>query len=130
MNMNLSPSEIQVIKIALVDYKLSQVDQGAHSWTLDQGRQFAAVSALLITIAEKEAKEWYKEANRSTKVIPNKRWMFNFTTGGWNTVYAKTKRGAIAKAAKEYKNTNLIPNPKTFAVATDDAMKNALSSFY
>lgn len=129
MNMNLSPSEIQVIKSALVDYHNSALDQGPHNWTLDQGTQFSIVSALLITIAEKEAKE-AKEANRTPKVIPNKQWMFNFTTGGWNTVYAKTKRGAIAQATREYKTSNLIPNPKTFAVATDDAMKNALSLFY
>jgi hypothetical protein len=42
--------------------------------------------------------------------------MFNFINGGWNTVYAKTKRGAIAQAAREYKTSNLIPDPKSFAV--------------
>jgi hypothetical protein len=117
MNMNLSPSEIQVIKSALVDYRSNLVGQGA---------QYSVISALLITIEEKEQ----REANKTPKVIPNKQWMFNFTTGGWNTVYAKTKRGAIAQAAREYKTSNLIPNPKTFAVATDAAMKNALSLFY
>jgi hypothetical protein len=117
MNISLSPSEIQVIKNALVDYKDGLVGQGT---------QYSVISALLITIAEKEA----KESNRTPKVIPNKQWMFNFTTGGWNTVWAKTKRGAIAQAAREYKTSTLIPNPKTFAVATDAAMKTALSSFY
>jgi hypothetical protein len=117
MNVSLSPSEIQVVKNALVDYKANLVGQGA---------QYSVISALLITIAEKEA----KEANKTPKVIPNKQFMFNFTTGGWNTVWAKTKRGAIAQAARKYKTSNLIPNPKTFAVATDADMKNALSLFY
>lgn len=117
MNISLSPSEIQVLKYALVDFKANLVGAGT---------QYSIATALLHTIVEKEA----KEANRTPKVIPNKQWMFNFTTGGWNTVYAKTKRGAIAQAAREYKTSNLIPNPKTFAVATDAAMKNALSLFY
>jgi len=117
MNMNLSPSEVTLIKNALVDYKANLVGAGI---------QYSIATTLLHTLVEKEA----KEANRTPKVIPNKQWMFNFTTGGWNTVYAKTKRGAIAQAAREYKTSNLIPNPKTFAVATDAAMKTALSSFY
>jgi len=118
MNMNLSPSEVTVIKWALVDYKANLVGAGT---------QYSIATALLHTLVEKEA----KEANKKTpKVIANKQFMFNFTTGGWNTVWAKTKRGAIAQATREYKTSNLIPNPKTFAVATDAAMKNALSLFY
>lgn len=117
MNMNLSPSEVTVIKNALVDYRDGLVGQGT---------QYSVISALLITIEEKEQ----REANKTPKVIANKQWMFNFTTVGWNTVFAKTKRGAIAQANREYKTSNLIPNPKTFAVATDAALKNALSLFY
>jgi len=117
MNISLSPSEIQVIKNALVDYKEALVGQGT---------QYSVISALLITIAEKEA----KESNKAPKVIANKEWMFNFTTGGWNTVWAKTKRGAIAQAAKEYKNSNLVPNPNSFRASTPSDMKAALSSFY
>ena len=117
MNMNLSPSEVTLIKNALVDYKANLVGAGT---------QYSIATALLHTLVEKEA----REANRTPKVIPNKQWMFNFTTGGWNTVWAKTKRGAIAQAAREYKTSNLIPNPKTFAVATDAAMKIARSLFY
>jgi hypothetical protein len=103
MNISLSPSEIQILKYALVDYKANLVGAGTH---------YSIATALLHTIVEKEA----KEANRTPKVIPNKHWMFNFINGGWNTVYAKTKRGAIAQAAREYKTSNLIPDPKSFAV--------------
>jgi hypothetical protein len=115
--MNLSPSEVTLIKNALVDYKANLVGAGI---------QYSIATTLLHTLVEKEA----REANKTPKVIANKQWMFNFTTGGWNTVWAKTKRGAIAQAAREYKTSNLIPNPKTFAVATNAAMKNALSLFY
>jgi hypothetical protein len=117
MNVSLSPSEIQVVKNALVDYKASLIGQGA---------QYSVISALLITIAEKEA----KETNKTPKVIVNKEFMFNFTSGGWNTVYAKTKRGAIAQAAKEYKNSNLVPDPNSFRASTPSDMKAALSTFY
>jgi hypothetical protein len=117
MNVSLSPSEIQVIKNALVDYKANLVGQGA---------QYSVISALLITIAEKEA----REANKTLKVIANKEFMFNFTTGGWNTVWAKTKRGAIAQATREYKTSNLVPEPNSFRVSTPSDMKEALSTFY
>ena len=101
--MNLSPSEVTLIKNALVDYKANLVGAGT---------QYSIATALLHTLVEKEA----KESNKTPKVIANKQWMFNFTTGGWNTVWAKTKRGAIAQAAREYKTSNLIPDPKSFAV--------------
>lgn len=117
MNMSLSPSEIQVIKNALVDYKSSLVGEGA---------QYSVISALLITIAEKEA----KESNKVPKVITKKEFIFNFVGGGWNTVWAKTKRGAIAQAAKEYKNSNLVPDPNSFRASTPSDMKANLASFY
>ena len=117
MNMNLSPSEVTVIKSALVEYKANLVGAGT---------QYSIITALLHTLVEKEA----KEANKTPKVIANKEYMFNFTSGGWNTVWAKTKRGAIAQAAKEYKKSNLVPNPNTFRVSTPDDMKAALSLFY
>ena len=44
-----------------------------------------------------------------------KEFMFNFEGGGWNTVYAKTKRGAITKALKEYKDSDTLnPIASTF----------------
>ena len=117
MNLSLSPSEIQIIKYALSDYSEGLVGRGT---------QHSIISALLNTIAEKEA----KAANKMPKVMANKEFMFNFVGGGWNTVYAKTKRGAIAQAAKEYKNSNLVPDPNSFRVSTPVDMKSALSTFY
>ena len=56
MNISLSPSEIQVIKNALVDYKEALVGQGT---------QYSVISALLITIAEKDVLEHFTIANRT-----------------------------------------------------------------
>ena len=117
MNLKLTPSEQQIIKDALANYRNELVGQGD---------TYTVITGLINNIEDKQI----AAANRVVKIIPNKQWMFNFVTGGWNTVFAKTKRGAIAQAYKEYKTSSLIPNPKTFIVATDAAMKTALSSFY
>ena len=34
--------------------------------------------------------------------------MFTFEGGGWNTVWAKTKKGAIKAALKEYKDSDTL----------------------
>ena len=62
-----------------------------------------------------------------------KEFMFNFEGGGWNTVYAKTKRGAITKALKEYKNDDdLNPIASTFERVdkNPESYRSALSLFY
>jgi hypothetical protein len=56
--------------------------------------------------------------------MKNQEWMFNFIDGGWNTVYAKTKKGAIAAAKKQYaekiEQGLLIPNEKTFCLVNEN----------
>lgn len=60
-----------------------------------------------------------------------KEYMFTFEGGGWNTVWAKTKRGAIKKAIKEYAYSDkLNPIPTSFHVATEDGLKIAMSLFW
>jgi len=65
-----------------------------------------------------------------TKAIQNKEYMFNFTSGGWNTVWAKTKRSAIAKANEIYTKPDLRPDSKSFRISTEADMKAALSLFH
>ena len=49
------------------------------------------------------------------KEWPLKRFSFNFKSGGWNTVMAKTKRGAYKVACKQWKGSNnLEPDKTTF----------------
>ena len=62
-----------------------------------------------------------------------KEFMFNFEGGGWNTVYAKTKRGAITKALKEYKDSNTlnpIASPFKRVDKNPEAYKTCMSLFY
>ena len=68
--------------------------------------------------------------------MKNQEWMFNFISGGWNTVYAKTRKGAITAAKKEYaaamKQGQLIPNENTFCLVknNEDQYRFNLSLFY
>ena len=63
--------------------------------------------------------------------LKNKQYMFTFEGGGWNTVWAKTKRGAIKAALKEYKDSDTLnPRIDSFHVATEEGLRSALSLFY
>ena len=65
------------------------------------------------------------------KELKLKEYMFTFEEGGWNTVWAKTKRGAINAARDRYKDSDgLTPNPQSFHIATDKGLERALSLFY
>ena len=67
------------------------------------------------------------------KELPRVEWMFSFEGGGWNSVYAKTKKGAITQALKEYKNDDdLKPIASTFnrVDKNPELYKSALSLFY
>jgi hypothetical protein len=61
----------------------------------------------------------------------NKEYIFTFEGGGWNTVWAKTKRGAIKKALEEYKDSDsLTPRTDSFVLATEEGLEVAMSTFY
>ncbi len=63
--------------------------------------------------------------------LKNKQYMFTFEGGGWNTVWAKTKRGAIKAALKEYKDSDsLNPRIDSFHIATEEGLRAAMSLFY
>ena len=60
-----------------------------------------------------------------------KEWMFTFEEGGWNTVWAKTKRGAIKAAVEKYKDSEgLTPRPGSFHIATSEGLDRAMSLFW
>ena len=60
-----------------------------------------------------------------------KEYMFTFEGGGWNTVWAKTLKGAIKAAEKEYKDSpTLNPIPTSVHLATEEGLKAAMSLFY
>ena len=63
--------------------------------------------------------------------LKNKQYMFTFEGGGWNTVWAKTKRGAIKEALKEYKDSDTLnPRIDSFHLATEEGIEGAMSIFY
>ena len=65
------------------------------------------------------------------KELKLKEYMFTFEGGGWNTVWAKTLKGAIKAAEKEYKDSpTLNPIPSSVHLATEEGLKVALSLFY
>ena len=60
-----------------------------------------------------------------------KEFMFTFEGGGWNTVWAKTRKGAIKAALVEYKDSpNLNPIPSSVHLATREGLQAAMSLFY
>jgi hypothetical protein len=60
-----------------------------------------------------------------------KRYIFTFEGGGWNTVWAKSLPGARKKAALEYKGREmLVPNLSTVALCNDRVLADAMSTFY
>ena len=57
--------------------------------------------------------------------------MFTFEEGGWNTVWAKTLKGAIKAAEKEYKDSSTLnPIPSSVHLATEEGLFNAMSLFH
>jgi len=63
--------------------------------------------------------------------LKNKEYMFTFEGGGWNTVWAKTLKGAKKLAVKEYEYSDTL-NVRLDSVhlATEDGLKSAMSLFY
>jgi hypothetical protein len=60
-----------------------------------------------------------------------KEYMFTFEGGGWNTVWAKTRRGAIKKAIAEYAYSDTLnPIPSSVHLATERGLKIAMSLFW
>jgi hypothetical protein len=60
-----------------------------------------------------------------------KEYMFSFEEGGWNTVWAKTLRGAKRLAVEEYKDSDTL-NVRLDSVhlATEKGLQSAMSLFY
>ena len=60
-----------------------------------------------------------------------KQYMFTFEGGGWNTVWAKTLKGAKKQAVKEYEYSDTL-NVRLDSVhlATEEGLRSAMSLFY
>ena len=60
-----------------------------------------------------------------------KQYMFTFEGGGWNTVWAKTLKGAIKQSQLDWKDSpTLNPIPSSVHLATEKGLQSAMSLFY
>jgi len=60
-----------------------------------------------------------------------KRWLFNWTSGGWNSSFGRDAQEALADAIGDKRTgTTLVPDPNTFRLQTDEDEKSLMRSFY
>ena len=114
MNIDLTINEQQLIKEALTDLQSELVGVGTKTNNI-------------IGILNKLK----PSTSKVKKSLVNKEYMFTFESGGWNTVWAKTKKGAIKAAVKEYEGIdNLTVKVDSVHKATESGLKSAMGLFY
>ena len=113
MKLELNQSELTLIKEALTDLQSQLVGVGTKTNTIID---------ILNKVSDKP---------KLKKELVNKEYMFTFEEGGWNTVWAKTKKGAIKAALKEYKSSDgLTVRVGSVHKSTESGLKAAMGLFY
>ena len=113
MKLELNQSELMLIKEALTDLQSQLVGVGTKTNTIID---------ILNKVSDKP---------KVKKKLSTKEYMFTFEEGGWNTVWAKTKKGAIKAALKEYKGRDgLTVRVDSVHKATESGLKAAMGLFY
>ena len=113
MKLELNQSELMLIKEALTDLQSQLVGVGTKTNT---------IIGILNKVSDKP---------KVKKKLSNKEYMFTFEEGGWNTVWAKTKKGAIKAALKEYKSSDgLTVRVDSVHKSTPSGLKAAMGLFY
>lgn len=56
-----------------------------------------------------------------------KEWVFNWACGGWNSTIAHSKKEAIKKAKKEWKDSKMKIDEKSFRVPTYAEYKSLMN---
>ena len=113
MKLELNQSELMLIKEALTDLQSQLVGVGTKTNTIID---------ILNKVSDKP---------KLKKKLLNKEYMFTFEEGGWNTVWAKTKKGAIKAALKEYKSSDgLTVRVDSVHKSTESGLKAAMNLFY
>jgi hypothetical protein len=119
MQIKINKQQEEVLKAALGDYIENLVGRGF---------KYNCAVEILNTV---NSSGLINETNRIPRVLVEKEYMFSFEGGGWNTIWAKTKRGAVRKALNLYKGSdNLNPIPSSFNLASQDGIASAMSLFY
>jgi predicted mannosyl-3-phosphoglycerate phosphatase (HAD superfamily) len=94
MKLELNQSELTLIKEALTDLQSQLVGVDVEPAGLTAYHKQHEIIGILNKVSDKP---------KVKKKLSNKEYLFRFEEGGWNTVWAKTKKGAIKAALKEYK---------------------------
>lgn len=119
MKLELNQSELMLIKEALTDLQ----SQNAF---MEKVHGVGTKTNTIIDILNKVS-----DKPKVKKKLSNKEYMFTFEEGGWNTVWAKTKKGAIKAAIKEYKSSDgLTVRVDSVHKATESGLKSAMGLFY
>ncbi len=108
--------------------EITKLNERAKTLTI---RYTALMSLEQTPIIKDIIKEYFDEVDRLYKIINTKReYTFNFTGGGWNSVYAYTIEEAKQLAVQEYGNSgSLTPDTKTFRELDEANYSNLLSTF-
>ena len=111
----------------MTNLEKQQLDDRARVLTL----RYKALMGMEQTPVVKEIiKEYTAEVDRLYELTGTKReYLFNFTNGGWNSVYALTIEEAITFAKSFYKDGNCVPDEKTFRVSTPEDYSSLMSNF-
>lgn len=118
MQITINSKEESLIKEALTDLQNELVGQGVKYNTI-------------VDILNKINNAGLVKSERTPRVFVNKQYMFTFEEGGWNTVWAKTLKGAIRAANAEYKDSEgLNVRPGSVHLATPKGLDSAMSLFY
>tara|TARA_Y100000389_G_C17358414_1_gene462360 strand:+ start:687 stop:1013 length:327 start_codon:yes stop_codon:yes gene_type:complete len=84
-----------------------------------------------LTLSNEVVKTEKKRIRKELEFLQSeKKWNFNFESGGWNQVFAKTRDVAIKRAIKKYNCKISKVNIESFRVATYEDTKMLMSMFY
>lgn len=65
------------------------------------------------------------------KQVTKKQYVFTFVGGGWNSVYAKTLRGAIREIKQQWPNKpGLVPDLKSVHLTNQEEYDFLMRSFW
>ncbi len=72
-----------------------------------------------------------KDKTKKVRKVKLKEFTFNFESSGWNTIWAKTKKGAIKAAKERYKDSPMLnPDEKSFRIASAQETEQLMSLFW
>ena len=83
-----------------------------------------------LTLSNEVVKTEKKRIRKELEFLQSeKKWNFNFESGGWNQVFAKTMDVAIKRAIKKYNCKISKVNIESFRVATYEDTRMLMSMF-